>query len=917
VSSNWLGWVVPSVLVGLVAVGGSLAIRAVSAWPGAAEFVAAALLAALGSAAVALARRAQRAEAVVRQYREVLEVAADGLMGVDGRERIALVGRKTAALLGYEPGELLGLPLRDILPGLGLTPADCQAADPAQGRQEVAARRTDGAELVLECRTGPPLAAAGPLRATLVLRDVTGARRTKELLRARDTHLRMVVEQMPAILWITDRDLRITSTLGAGLSALNVRPEELIGVTMLESLGKDDPHSPPIAAHLRAVGGQSLSYEMEWRGRAFQVRVDPLRNSAGAVVGTVGIMIDVTQHRQALADLHQAEQKQRRLVAILEATPDVVAIADRDHRLSYLNAAGRALLGLARDADVSNRCLADLFPDDLRILTMEEIIPAAVADGVWSGEGALRGSAGRRAPVSQVVLAHRDPGGDVQFLSLVARDVTAQRRLEEQLRHAQKMEALGRLASGVAHDFNNLLTVIHGFVGLLCSRLPQGEPLYEYADQIQRAADRATWLTRQLLAFGRKQVLAPRTLNLNGLVADMEKFLRRLISEDIELVVLLEPTLHPIHADAGQVEHLLLNLAANARDAMQGGGTLTVTTSNVDLGAGAHVRPGSYVRLSVSDTGVGMTEEVRARLFEPFFTTKETGKGTGLGLASVHGIVEQSGGHVEVNSAPGRGTTFHIYLPRHEEVAHLLVGDPAVMDIPGGNETVLLVEDEDGVRHLAREALGKKGYAVLEARDGVEALSVAAGHPGPIHLLVTDAVMPKLGGGALAQRLASARPETRVLFLSGFTESALLGHGVRPGEVDCLFKPFQAKDLAEAVRRILDAPSNVRAAQERRQTLRRRPAPGVAVECRRRQPGGGLNLAQQVADLSPDGAGLVVASALALGERVDLTLSTPHRAAMVRVSAEVVWATRLEDGRYRAGLRLHQRLGLTEFLLLT
>jgi CheY-like chemotaxis protein len=346
---------------------------------------------------------------------------------------------------------------------------------------------------------------------------------------------------------------------------------------------------------------------------------------------------------------------------------------------------------------------------------------------------------------------------------------------------------------------------------VLC-QLPAGDPAREMIVEMTRAGERAAGLTRQLLAFSRQAMLAPQVLDLNAVVTELEKMLRRTIGEDVSLVTRLQPNLGRVKADAGQIDQILMNLAVNARDAMPKGGMLTIETSNVDLDAGyarthPETRPGRYVMLAVSDTGHGMTEEVRSRIFEPFFTTKEKGRGTGLGLATVHGIVKQSGGSIEVSSEPGVGTTFKVYLPRVEEAAAPRKSHPGLVHTPCGAETVLLVEDEDAVRALARRVLRDGGYAVLEASDGNEALRMVQGHAGPIHLLVTDVVMPHLGGRQLVERLVILRPEVKVLFLSGYTGDAAVRHGLLGGDFAFLQKPFTATSFAQKVREVLDSPA--------------------------------------------------------------------------------------------------------------
>jgi two-component system cell cycle sensor histidine kinase/response regulator CckA len=390
----------------------------------------------------------------------------------------------------------------------------------------------------------------------------------------------------------------------------------------------------------------------------------------------------------------------------------------------------------------------------------------------------------------------------------VVEDVTEQRRLEEQLRQAQKMEAVGQLAGGIAHDFNNLLTAIVGYATLLDRSLAPGSAEREDVQEIIGAARRAANLTHQLLAFSRKQVLRPKVLDVNAVVRDMERILQRVIGEHITLRTSLDPGLAAVHADASQLEQVIMNLAVNARDAMPTGGRLIIETANAPLDAElARVHQdapaGDYALLTVADTGTGMSGEVQAHLFEPFFTTKEVGKGTGLGLATVYGIVRQSGGFITVQSEPGRGTRFHLYFPPAEQVEPEAVGLPAE-PAPAGSGTVMLVEDEEGVRHLARDVLTRYGYRVLEASDGGAALRLAAAHPGPIDLLLTDVVMPGMSGAELAGKFLALRPDVPVLYASGYADEAIVRHGVRDDEVPFLQKPFEPDDLVRRVRALVD-----------------------------------------------------------------------------------------------------------------
>ncbi|MBI5533626.1 MAG: PAS domain S-box protein [Deltaproteobacteria bacterium] len=497
---------------------------------------------------------------------------------------------------------------------------------------------------------------------------------------------------------------------------------------------------------------------------------------------------------------------------LLESAAQGVMTVNGEGRIQMVNARMEQLFGYRRE-ELIGMMLEALVPERFRAAHARHRAgfasrPRTRSMGLGMDLQALRKD-GSEFPV-EISLSYIEREGETESVAFVT-DITERKRLESQLLQSQKMEAVGRLAGGVAHDFNNLLTIITGYNRMMLDRLSPMDPLRGFGEEIMKAADRAGALTRQLLSFSRQQSARPDVLDVNARVMNMDKMLRRLIGEDLELVTRLDADLEKVRADPGQIEQVLMNLAVNARDAMPGGGTLTVETSNVTLGndyARTHigVRPGRYVMLAVSDTGSGMDAETKSHLFEPFFTTKPPGKGTGLGLSTVYGIVKQSGGDVWVYSEPGRGTTFKIYLPAIEEdasPAHASIPPPPLAE---GNETVLVVEDEPGVRNLVREVLLRQGYRVMEAQDGHDALRMLEHGGERVHLLVTDLVMPRMSGRELAQRSLELRPDLRVIFMSGYTSSTVGQHGLDGGSASFLQKPFTPESLANKVRQVLDAP---------------------------------------------------------------------------------------------------------------
>jgi len=536
----------------------------------------------------------------------------------------------------------------------------------------------------------------------------------------------------------------------------------------------------------------------------FSVSARPLSDTAGEPCGAILVLRDVTAHKKSVEALQHSEQ---RFATFMRHLPGVAFIKDRDGRYIFYNEAVEGIapeqvhqfLGKTDDDIWPPEYAAAFRKNDEEVFRtgapLQTVESAPHPDGMHSYE------------IYKFPLA--DETGEVAYVAGVGIDITERRQLEDQLRHSQKLEAVGRLAGGVAHDFNNLLTVISGYGHMLLKGIAESDSLHSCVEELLRASNRAAGLTNQLLAFSRRQIIKPQVLDINALVANMDRMLRRVIGEHIHLETSLSADVGTVMADAGQLEQVLMNLTVNARDAMPQGGTLSIRTTNVDVSPASHrrseVRPGSYVVIEVADTGSGIDAETMLHLFEPFYTSKEVGKGTGLGLSTVYGIIKQSGGDVAVESYPAAGTTFRMYLPRRHEAAVISQQIPNPTQL-GGAEVILLVEDEAGVRQLVREMLRTLGYSILEAGSGEEAIRLFNENMDRIDLLLTDVIMPRMSGRELSQRLRSARPLQKVLYMSGYPDDVLAQHRA-PGEsVFLLQKPFEPDALARKVREVLDAP---------------------------------------------------------------------------------------------------------------
>ena len=625
-----------------------------------------------------------------------------------------------------------------------------------------------------------------------------------EILRTSEARYRLLFERSSRAIVMVDPATRRILLANPTASRITGHPPGRLlnlGLHELHAAAEWRQLEPFYAAAL--AGGALDAQECELLTRDGVPRVAVVTGTRADLDGRDVLMLefrDVTETRRVEEALRQTEARLRRVVA---GSPIVLFAIDREGIFTVSEGRGLARLGHA-PGEAVGQSIFELYHDYPEILGN---VRRALAGEEFSATADVSGLA---FETSYSPL--RGPDGDVVGVIGVATDVTERRRLGEQLRQAQRMEAIGRLAGGVAHDFNNLLAAMLGHSELMLGRLEDGHPLRRSVEEIQKAASRGAMLTRQLLAFGRKDMITLRVIDMNAVVTGMDEMLRRLIGEDIQFQSVPAPRPEPVRADRGQLEQVILNLVVNARDAMPRGGQLTVEVGDVRLDetyVQTHptARTGPHVVLAVTDTGCGMDAETLAHVFEPFFTTKERGKGTGLGLATVYGIVEQCSGQVLVYSEPGIGSSFKVYLPlvEDEAIEPETIGEVVA---PGrGSETVLLVEDESAVRATAKEALESSGYTVLEGRDGVDALAVAERHPGEIHLLVSDVVMPRMGGGELAQRLAVARPGVRVLFISGYPDDAVVRHGVLEHGAPLLQKPFALADFVRKVREVLDAPS--------------------------------------------------------------------------------------------------------------
>jgi PAS domain S-box-containing protein len=640
--------------------------------------------------------------------------------------------------------------------------------------------------------------------------DVTERRAAEQVVIRSERRLQAIIDAEPACVKLVAPDGLLLDMNRAGLEMIGVHDLAQVVGRPVTNLVHPDDRDQYLQMHRTALSGSPGRREFrivglngeERRVDSHAVPFDASTDTGETRPAVLSVTSDISERVRAQRALHEAEERMR---FALEASRLGVWDMNLKTDVTYWSETCEVLHGLERGTfGKSLPAFVDCIHPEDREAVLQTIDNAIREhrDAEIEYRTLWRNGTERRIS-SSAHFFYDDTGVPLRGAG-VSIDVTEKRSLEAQLRQSHRMEAMGLLAGGIAHDFNNLLTAIGGYTDLVLRTLDDSDARREDLKEVAKATQRAAALTRQLLAVSRRQILHPTVLDVNGMVADVQKLLRRTIPENIDLQLELSPVLEPVRADRGQLEQVVLNLAINAGDAMPQGGHLRLATDTVDIDqAWAHRRRpmpvGQYVRLTVSDTGMGMTEETQAHIFEPFFTTKERGKGTGLGLATVYGIVKQSDGFIWVESHVGAGTTFEIYLPVVHEPTEPPVQVAPAVDMSGGSQTILLAEDDGAVRRLARDVLANQGYTVLDARDGDEALAIARRYPNAIHLLIADVVMPGLSGRDLAARLTVDRPDVRVLYTSGYTENVMMRAGFEPG-LHLLVKPFLPGDLLRKVR---------------------------------------------------------------------------------------------------------------------
>ncbi len=773
---------------------------------------------------IALRTAGAAADRHLAQLRAIVSSISDGLVVADTEGNLLDWNPAALRMHGYATVEevrrnlatfadtfVLSVPGGPLLP-LSQWPLSRVLRGEMLSNYELRVRRTDTTRerIISYSGTRIPDPTGGPDLAVLTLRDVTDQRRAEADLRASEGLFRGAFEDTSVATVITDLDNRFVRVNAAFARLFGYSREEMLERSMADITHPGDLAESLARREALFRGESHFTQQKRYVHRDGHVlwcvtNVSLVRDDAGRPRLYVGQVQDITAQKQAETELRASEG---RLRAFFDATTVAMVEVSPDARYLRANAAFYRMFGYSPE-ELPGLTVADVvYPEDRDAVLAQYGRVGQGETTSYEADRRYRRKDGSSLWARVSVVAARDEVGRPKLVTAVVVDMTERKKLEEQFRQAQKMEAVGRLAGGVAHDFNNLLTVINGYGQMLLDQLPSGDPARELVREMTGAGERAAGLTAQLLAFSRRTIVEPKVLDLNEVVSQSASLLRRLIGEDITLATALAPDLKRVKADPTQVEQVILNLAVNAKDAMPKGGKLTIETRRMrlreaDKVAYPDLSPGEYVQLAVSDTGTGMSDEVKTRLFEPFFTTKEPGKGTGLGLAVVHGAVKQSGGRVDVYSELGIGTTFKILLPA--AVGATGPRSQSVQIAPTGAETVLLVEDEPAVRKFGRLALETQGYTVLEAVGGEDALRVA-GRSGPIHLLITDVVMPRMGGREVAEALRARHAGLKVLYVSGYTDDAVVRHGIVEATDAFLQKPFTPLALARKVRAVLDQP---------------------------------------------------------------------------------------------------------------
>ena len=644
------------------------------------------------------------------------------------------------------------------------------------------------------------------LGAVGIFEDITERKQAEEALRKSEKKYRILLETTSEGCWLLNPELKTVEVNQSLCKMLGYSQDEMIGKTPFDFV--DDKNRKIFIEQASKISStEHRSYEITLKKKNGQdlhtyFNATTIRDESGEVQGSFAFITDITKYKRIQEELNL-------LGIAIEQASESVFITDRNGTIQYVNPAFERLTGYSRkDAIGQNPRFLESGKHDT--LFYKQMWDTLTRGNAWHGRFINKKKDGSFYETDATISPVFDKSGEITNFVFIKRDVTREVELEKHLIQAQKMEAIGTLAGGVAHDFNNILTTIIGSASLALMEVDKDGPLREEIEEIKTAGERASALTRQLLAFSRKQVVQTEILDFNKLLTDMEKMLGRLIGEDIEILMIPGPELWLVEVDPGQMEQIIMNLTINARDAMPMGGKITIETVNMDLDEsylrehGIEELPGSYVMLTVSDTGSGMDKKTQEHIFEPFYTTKGVGEGTGLGLSTVYGIVKQSNGFVWVYSEPGHGSTFKVYLPKAKGDVEVEEKKRASVSELGGSETVLIVEDDKSLRKLARTLLKQRGYTILEAENGEDALKVSKEHEGPIDLLITDVVMPQMSGKETAERLQPLYPHMKVIYMSGYTDNAIVRHGVLAPGLNFLEKPFSPEALARKVREVLD-----------------------------------------------------------------------------------------------------------------